>query len=392
MKRYLRMMLAVGVLIVYGPVIGTIVEASNLPSAVTVDVDDVNHVITITGRITLYPRCSAAQRVASMLSGGSSALACGVAESVRSQIQQQIESVWNQNKMYDCYKVVIKADVTVDNQADPSTESPDRVMVGVNQNATSFTSHIHGAPYPSGHKFEGNGAEDRFTPKNAADEPSTFSYPPVDSGNTVNVYAHEFGHIMGLDDSYVIGEDSDGNKVKDLRPGMEQDLMFASMYSNIEQSTIDRLVERSGKLSHATTKCDYKIDQMVDWYHFTSVKCATPVGDWVLTLDGTRDIGGGVVYVLTGSGLITLTDNGTSITGPWDAQYNTSVEGIPVSIGGQNGHLSGDAEFVKPKTLNLVTTQADADYYASNPYASRSGPAADPSRPITFTVINDHFC
>jgi len=30
----------------------------------------------------------------------------------------------------------------------------------------------------------------------------------VDSGNTVNVYAHEFGHIMGLDDSYEIGEDS----------------------------------------------------------------------------------------------------------------------------------------------------------------------------------------
>jgi len=383
--------LALGVLVVSGPLAGPIVEASNLPNATTVDVDDVNHVITITGRITLYPRCSAAQRVASMLASGHIALACGVSEEVRSQIQQQIENIWNQNYMYDCYKVVVKADVRVDNQADPSTESPDRVMVGVNQNSTSFNSLIHGVPYPSGHKFEGNGTEDRYIPKNAADDPSTFSYPPIDGGQAVNVYAHEFGHIMGLDDSYEVGE-ADGKPIKDLRPGMELDLMFASMYPNISQSTIDRLVERTGKLSHATTKCDYKIDQTVEWYHFTSVKCATPEGDWVLTMDGTRDIGGGVVYVLSGSGLVTLHDDGMKITGPFDAQWNVGVQGIPLSIGGQNAQVIGNGEFVKPNTLTLTPTSSSGDYYASNPYAAVGGGLSDPAQPITLTVTNDHYC
>jgi len=390
-----RLVVAVAVLVLHGLLIGTITEASQTPTAVDVEVDDVNHVITFTGHITLYPLCAPRVKASPSFRGTDGETMptspCEISESVRQYIQTNIEQIWNGHK-YDCYDVVIKADVTVDNRGAPSDNSPDRLLVGLDQTATSFDSHTHGAPYQPGHTVSGNTPNDRLIPINSTDRPSRWAYPPIgEGGNWANVYAHEFGHVMGLDDSYEIGTNAKG-KIKNLVPGHQPDLMFDSNDNKVDQTTIDRLVERTGKLSHATTKCDYMIDQMVDWYHFTSVKCDTPEGDWVLTLDGTHDIGGGVVYVLTGSGLITLTDSGTAVTGPWDAQYNTSVEGIPVSIGGQNGHLSGDAEFVKPNTLNLVTTNADADYYASNPYASRSGPAADPSRPITFTVINDHFC
>jgi hypothetical protein len=397
MRRLTRLVVALGVLVVQGPLIGTITEASQTPTAVDIDVDDINHVITITGRITLYPLCAPRVRASPSFRGADGApmpsSPCTVPEAVRQQVQDQIEQVWNQGKKFECYDVVVKAIVTVDNSASQFTTSSDSVMIGLDQGATTFDSHVHGGPFQSGHTNNGDRAEDRFVPVNSSDRPSRWAHPPVgNNGQTVNVYAHEFGHVMGLDDSYEYVTDAQGNRVRQLRAGMADDLMNTSYNSNIDQSTIDRLIERSGKITKATAKCDYKIDQTIEWYHFTSVKCDTPEGDWVLTVDGTRDIGGGVIFVLTGSGLITLTDNGTAITGPWDAQYNVSVEGIPVSIGGQNAQLSGDAEFVKPNTLTLVPTSASGDFYSSNPYASLAGPIGDPSKPITFTVINDAFC
>jgi hypothetical protein len=396
MRRLTRLVVALGVLVVQGPLIGTITEASQTPTAVDVDVDDVNHVITITGRITVYPLCAPRVRASPSFRGADGApmptSPCTVPEAVRQQIQDQIEQVWNQSKKFECYDVVVKAIVTVDNSASQFTTSPDSVMIGIDQGATTFASHVHGGPFQPGHTNNGNRAEDRFVPVNSTDRPSRWAHPPMENGQPVNVYAHEFGHVMGLDDSYEFVTDAQGNRVRQLRAGMADDLMNTSYNGNIDQSTIDRLIERSGKITKATAKCDYKIDQMVEWYHFTSVKCDTPEGDWVLTVDGTRDIGGGVTFVLNGSGLITLTDDGTAITGPWDAQYNLSVEGIPLSIGGQNAELGGDAEFVKPNTMNLVTTHSGGDFYSSNPYASLAGPIGDPSRAVTFTVINDAFC
>ena len=397
MTRITRLAVALGVLVVQGPLTGTIVEASQTPTAVDVQVDDVNHVITITGRITLYPLCAPRVRSSPSFRGADGAPVpsspCTVAESVRQQIQDQIEQIWNQGFMYECYKVVVKADVSVDNSGSSFSTSPDRVMIGLDQGVTTFDSHVHGGPYQSGHTNNGNRAEDRLVPVNSTDRPSRWGYPPTgNNGQTVNVYAHEFGHVMGLDDSYEHVPDGQGNTVRQLRAGMADDLMNTSYNSNIDQSTIDRLIERSGKISKATAKCDYRIDQTIEWFHFTSLKCDSPEGDWVLTVDGTRDIGGGVSYVLNGSGAITLTDDGTAITGPWDANYNLSVEGVPLSIGGQNASLAGDAEFVKPDTLTLVPTSATGSFYSSNPYASLAGPIGDPSKPFTFTVINDAFC
>jgi len=396
MRHVRRFVVAVGALVVQGLLGGALTEASQTPAAVDVQVDDVNHVITITGRITLYPLCAPRVRSSPSFRGADGSVLstspCTVPESVRQQIQANIEQIWNQGFKYDCYDVVVKADVTVDNSASSFSTSPDRLMVGVDQGATTFDSHTHGGPYQPGHTNSGNTPNDRLIPINSTDRPSRWAYPPIGQGGQMaNVYAHEFGHVMGLDDSYEIVTDAHGNRVKNLLPGHQPDLMFDSHESTIDQSTIDRLVERTGMLSHSTTKCDYKIDQMISWYHFTSLKCATPEGDWDILVDGVYDLGGANL-VLSGEGKVTLHDDGQAITGPWSAQFAIRLEGVPAAIGGQDGTAIGDAEFVKPNTLSLITTSSQGTFFAQTPAASLGGAVDNPGKDFVFTVTNDHYC
>jgi hypothetical protein len=58
-----------------------------------------------------------------------------------------------------------------------------------------------------------------------------------------NTYAHEFGHVLGLDDGYM---DRDGESVD--RPGAPHDLMSTGMFDSnyIAQDTVDKLVHRAG--------------------------------------------------------------------------------------------------------------------------------------------------
>jgi hypothetical protein len=127
---------------------------------------------------------------------------------------------------------------------------------------------------------------------------------------------------------------------------------------------------------------------MVDWMHFTSVKCDTPAGDWVLTVDGTRQLGGGRLE-LSGQGLVTL--NGATLRGPWIAQYGIRLEGVPAAIGGQDATVAGDAELVGD-VLQIRSQVGQGTFFAQTPARSLGGAAGNPTRDFDLPVQSGPFC
>ena len=66
------------------------------------------------------------------------------------------------------------------------------------------------------------------------------------------MYAHEFGHILGLSDNYVEG-------TWELKPGAADDLMNDSAYS-VSDASITKAVRRSGQVDEKSIKCPLRID------------------------------------------------------------------------------------------------------------------------------------
>jgi hypothetical protein len=82
--------------------------------------------------------------------------------------------------------------------------------------------------------WQSNDPADRFVPDNGLLVPTTWGYPPAHP----HTYAHEFGHVLGLDDQYVEG-------TWEPKPGAPSDLMWSSNTRFIDQSTVNRVVERN---------------------------------------------------------------------------------------------------------------------------------------------------
>ena len=127
---------------------------------------------------------------------------------------------------------------------------------------------------------------------------------------------------------------------------------------------------------------------MQDWLHFSSVKCGTPAGDWVLTVDGTRDLGGGRL-VASGSGLVTL--DGATLRGPWSAQYQIRLVGVPAAVGGQDATVTGDAELVDD-VLQIRSQVGQGTYFSQTPALSLGGAAHDPRRDFDLPGQSGRFC
>lgn len=134
---------------------------------------------------------------------------------------------------------------------------------------------------------------------------------------------------------------------------------------------------------------DYKVDDTVRWYHFTSLKCGSPAGRWQLVVDGTFDLGSGASLVLTGAGTVNL--DPATLTGPWEVDYRIDLVGVPSAIGGQEARVTGQASLADG-LLSIHSQVAGADYWAQTPALALAGAAMDPSVDFELPVQSGQFC
>lgn len=348
--------------------------------------DEEAKTVTAAIRLTLTPRCTPSQMAArpaiALLRSW-----CTVTQAVADAIKANIEKAWT-GQTYRCYRLIVSVDVTIDEDPDP--KRLDRLVVRVDQSAPNIRSKVSSLG-PVGSAWNGQAYEDRSFPTNTPGEQSTWGYPPQGADNA-NLYAHEAGHVLGLQDGYQdVPDPNDPKKtISQKRPDAPDDLMTHQRNSRVDPTTMAVLIGRSGVFRKSRPKCDYKIDTMVDWYHFTSLKCATPEGKWDIVVDGSRDLGGAVL-VLAGAGTATTTRVADrQYTGTWEADFRIDLEGVPHAIGGQEGSVTGDASF-DAKELALVGTNATGSFWSQTPALALSG-AVNPRKSFVLPVTNDAYC
>jgi hypothetical protein len=170
-------------------------------------------------------------------------------------IKKSIEKVWNKGYHYRCYALIFVVNVSVGR--DRFDQNDDAVGVRIDRSPTPIRSWV--TTDGGGSDWHSNDPSGRHNAENAwighpLWGPTTWAYPASLEGT----YAHEFGHLLGLSDTYVEG--SWGPK-----PGAPNDLM-TSATNTIAQETIDRVVERNAdrlydtkgrKLELEDLKCEH---------------------------------------------------------------------------------------------------------------------------------------
>jgi hypothetical protein len=134
---------------------------------------------------------------------------------------------------------------------------------------------------------------------------------------------------------------------------------------------------------------DYRIDHWIDREHYTGLKCGTPAGDWHISMQGVRNAGSATI-VLSGTAVATLAFN-NGWRGTWTAQHTASVQGIPVSRGGQDGTTTGRAELTSVE-LRLLGETESGTFYSQNPYAALSGSTYGGARTVILPIQSGRFC
>ena len=124
-------------------------------------------------------------------------------------------------------------------------------------------------------------AYDARYPANGSDKPSTWKYPPTWERS---LYAHEVGHVIGLSDHYEDYVGDDGETYSRPRPTAPADVMSDVEVTNVDPSTVIRLLERAGFGIYGL-KCDFTVDREVPGGRMTGTKCGGIVGDWIIDTD-----------------------------------------------------------------------------------------------------------
>ena len=154
------------------------------------------------------------------------------------QIKGDIEGIWNDaargGRYYRCYRLIFVVDVVV--VPGRSAVPGDRVAIRIDRSTQSIRSRTQAKGFTTRftNTYLSNDPADRTEPTNEKSVPSEFAFPPVG----LHEYAHEYGHILGLDEGY-------DRETHELVPGAPNDLMFDENHTTIAQATIDRLVERN---------------------------------------------------------------------------------------------------------------------------------------------------
>lgn len=143
----------------------------------------------------------------------------------------------------------------------------------------------------------------------------------------------------------------------------------------------------------AVSTSDYRIDTVIDWFHYQSTKCGGPEGEWLITVDGVRNLGGGQL-VVDGSGKAVLarTPNtpAPESAGTFAISYAIRLQGVPALAGGQDGQMQGNAAF-DGAILALTGTQATGTFFSQSPAIALGG-SVDPLRNLQLPVQEGAYC
>jgi hypothetical protein len=280
--------------------------------------------ITIAVKLEIYPTCDDDTGY------------CKVDSVMADSIKKQILRIWNRGAHYKCYELKFEVDITLG--TDRFNIAADRVGVRIDQSPTPIRSYVHGVGWLFG-EWDSDDPADKVVPTNEALFVTTWAFPPA----RATTYAHEFGHVLGLHDTY---EDEGGHSVP--IPGAPLDLMN-SPTSAISQETYDRLVKRSGVVKDSDLQCG-----------FTAVFSADDIAIPSLAgnaTDNTLDVRGSVIGC-------PLEDAKWQIDGVITLQNDYAQPDYP-------GDISGEAEPVDEFLIDTTGNQSPASLkLAMSPFES----------------------
>lgn len=231
--------------------------AKSASAAVTWTVDHVARTITVTVRIAIFvPR--AFDRGEGGASGGGH-LPPNAAEAMAeaaARIEADIRKKWADLK-FKCYQFIVDPQVHVvtDRDAVADDHIPVELTNALYPGGVWVTAPRDDAirDFVRGERnwFKSDLSDDPDTQLTVATGPATrhsvwnfFAAP--------GTYAHEFGHLIGLNDNYNFITDG-------LKDGAPSDVMFNSA-AGVSPETITKAIRRSGQVDESTIKCPFSID------------------------------------------------------------------------------------------------------------------------------------
>jgi hypothetical protein len=214
--------------------------------SITWTVDHAAKTITVSVRLEIYSGCGGNP----VGSPADQAAACkGVASQVTQfladKIRAQIESVWNKPYYYRCYRLIVQIDIKLG--SDKASVDPDRIAVQIDPSPGDVRNFVESDSHSS--NYNSDNPADKVDPSNNGAYDTTWSEGAQGSKST---YAHEFGHVIGLSDTYHDTTDSNGKTSSTPYPDAPTDLMSTYNATNIAPSTIQHLVRRNFPVMHDT--------------------------------------------------------------------------------------------------------------------------------------------
>ena len=286
-------------------------------------------------------------------------------------IEGAVERAWSGHK-FRCYTV--KIDVKASGVATKPTSDPKVIDIELRGGAYFRSFIISG----------GTDAQNSEKPEDAAipvhsDQDhlrSAFWIPMSEKGPEgfdSRAYAHEFGHVMGLDDNY---EETGG-----IRPGALDDIMNDHRHG-VKPETIQKLVRRSGKVKEDELRCGWELAKDYGGVTLTlEPRCGAIDGHWSFVFGGGVSQAG---FSITAVGSVEVDVQAGPNDKPHPATYTVDFsltgEGLPPDVlaqfqvtGGGNAVLVDTATGAR---LEVIDGELAGDAMAAAAGISISEPIA----------------
>ena len=326
-----RLAIAVASLVAVVPLLGLSpapVHAETFPitGAVVWKVDDKAKTVTVTVKLAFYNRSCPA------FSSCPPPSAADI-----SRIKSAIEKYWNTGLKVKCYTFHVEVDArAVGSQSEAGRSEVD---VGLDYSAVAIRAFVaatvanadaNGKTNPLG-----NDPGDRLEVGHSDDSPTRWPAQTYEQ-----TYAHEFGHILGLDDNYV-----EGTKLP--YPGASDDLMFRKQ-GDVTPEMVKRAVERSGQVKLKDLKCGWTFNGDTPIGQHRGLKCDGLGGDWTIRGHDVLPGGGDV------TSLWNVTINEATLAGTYRQEKIQTLTGSVTTL-----NAAGKARIVvQPDDSVLMTLDA----------------------------------